>query len=181
MPEFDSRKFGYDNVVINSSAIQIAVQRLLSIFLADNKLQKLYTEGYFQGSWSIVEEIKEEQIIHLLLEIATLYRTEEFKFPNNQYVKNEQNKLIVGRLHEPQNAPAIDLTMKEACNKIIHAETLNFNVNKLPKFERNYLTPKLFIYGTHRKKPWKAILDIILFCEKAMRMEPPNPISELKL
>jgi len=35
----------------------------------------------------------------------------------------------------------------------------------LPKLNKGYLYPKIYIYGEKRKTNWKAILDIVKFCE----------------
>lgn len=129
----------------------------------------------FSRHWSIFDEIRETQAIHLLIEIATLYRIQEQKYlkSNIEFKENviiERNKLIVGELFQPIGDKKQPLIMYEACNKIIHAETINFDLRKLPNSHLSYLYPRIYIYGKKNKIKWRAILDIQEFCEKAMRI-----------
>jgi hypothetical protein len=180
MPEQDSRTVSYDNINISSEIIELSVLRLISLFLADKEMQKLYSKGHFAGSWSILDEIREIQIIHHIIEIATLYRTEEYKIDIPREIKKkEQEKLIVGKLFEPISKPAKPLTMIEACNKVIHATTMNYDMRKLPSSDYSYFYPTVYLYGKKGRTRWRAILNIKKYCEKALRMEPPNPISNL--
>ena len=174
MAERDLRKSGNENLRVNSQIIDLAVLRLLSLFLADKEIQKLISNRFFPYSWSILDETKEEQIVHHLIEIATLYRTQEYQIVMPKEKKKEmQKKRIVGDLLEPIGSPKKSLIMIEACNKIIHADTFNYDERKLPKYSLTYLYPRIYIYGKKYTKKWKAILDITKFCKQALRYDPP--------
>ena len=179
MPEFNSRKDGYDNIMINERNIDVASFRLLSIFFADKEIQKLYTRGMFSRSWSIFEEIKEEHINHLLIEIAILYRRQESRFVMSPELKKEQARTIVGKLFQPVKTKMKPLTMIEACNKVIHADSMNYDVRKLPKSNFSYICPRIHLYGEKYGTAWKAVIDVTRYCEKALRMEPVD-IGEIE-
>jgi hypothetical protein len=60
------------------------------------------------------------------------------------------------------------LTLREACNKIIHAKEINYDSvipDRLrnPDLEGVYLKPFIYLYGTKDKKGWRAKLSIVDF------------------
>jgi hypothetical protein len=60
------------------------------------------------------------------------------------------------------------LSLREACNKVIHATEINEDLvipNRAlnPDNEGAYLRPRLYLYGTKGKQNWKAILSIVDF------------------
>jgi hypothetical protein len=60
------------------------------------------------------------------------------------------------------------LTLREACNKIIHATEINYDSvipdrSNNPDREGVYLRPHLYLYGTKNKKGWRAKLSIVDF------------------
>ncbi|SFH61803.1 hypothetical protein SAMN05216299_1384 [Nitrosospira sp. Nsp14] len=48
------------------------------------------------------------------------------------------------------------LGLPEACNKIIHARKISFDVEKIG--EHPYLNPYVYLYGKQNGKNWKATL-----------------------
>ena len=113
----------------------------------------------------LIFQIKHDQIIHLLIEIAILYRTLDNQLSKDIMYEQARMKRIVGSLYEPVGSKKQGLNIREACNKIIHAVSINFDMTKLPKLNRGYLYPKIHIYGKKGPIDWKAILDIVKFCE----------------
>ncbi len=57
-----------------------------------------------------------------------------------------------------------DLTVREACNKIVHAEKVRFDIEEDESFN-DYITPTLYLYGKHKGKDWKATLLIVDFAK----------------
>mgnify|MGYP006081878151 CR=1 FL=1 len=55
------------------------------------------------------------------------------------------------------------LDIREACNKIIDAETVRFDMDDLG--EQKYLNPIIYLYGSQQKKEWRAQLNVINFCK----------------
>jgi hypothetical protein len=58
------------------------------------------------------------------------------------------------------------LGLRAACNKIIHARKVEFDVADTPSGQR-YLHPFIYLEGTDRKKTWRANLDIVKFCRES--------------
>ena len=56
------------------------------------------------------------------------------------------------------------LEIREACNKIMHAEKVRFDVEELG--DQKYLNPVIYLYGNLHNKNWRACLDIVKFCKE---------------
>jgi hypothetical protein len=70
----------------------------------------------------------------------------------------------------PKREQIEDLTLREACNKIIHATEIRHNVvDPDPGYNPDqigvYLRPYLHLYGTKEGRNWKADLKIIEFAK----------------
>ncbi len=78
---------------------------------------------------------------------------------------------IVGELEE-KDANS-ELSFREACNKIIHSEHIDFGIiNFNPKDEvvHDGLTEFVYVYGSKGKQEWKATINLIQFSDKTMRI-----------
>ena len=58
-----------------------------------------------------------------------------------------------------------ELSLREACNKIIHAKKIRADVAENDKSQQ-YLKPYIHLFGVHKKVPWKATLDVIAFAKE---------------
>jgi hypothetical protein len=56
------------------------------------------------------------------------------------------------------------LDIREACNKIIHAEIVRFDVEELGV--QRYMNPIIYLYGKLGRSSWRAQLDVIKFCKE---------------
>ena len=79
-----------------------------------------------------------------------------------------------GRLYPvwPADESAFEvLTLREACNKIIHADNFRFDVVQPylsdPDAEGDYIQPFVYLYGTKGDKDWRAVLSIVDFAKWA--------------
>ena len=61
------------------------------------------------------------------------------------------------------------LSIREACNKIIHAQSLQFVYGKT-KDKMSYLKPRIHFTGEKNEKDWKATIDILKFVENAVNI-----------
>jgi hypothetical protein len=59
------------------------------------------------------------------------------------------------------------LKLREACNKIIHATDIRFDVvtpdKANPDEEDAYILPRLYLYGKKDRSDWRAVLSIVDF------------------
>jgi hypothetical protein len=170
-----------EGVPVNPSNIDLASFRLLSFFLSDREYQKLKAKNKLKIPDELFSGLRHDQIIHLLIEIAILYRIKDNQLPKEDIYQRARKKRIVGALYEPLGSKKQGLTIREACNKIIHAESINYDIKKLPKLNRGYLYPRIYIYGRRFETDWKAILDIVKFCEYSIIPLQIDVIAKLKI
>ncbi|RLB39910.1 MAG: hypothetical protein DRH20_02595 [Deltaproteobacteria bacterium] len=153
---------------VDFERIELAAYRLLSIFFADKEIQERKGKG--EITFSCRETLKEAQIIHLLREVAVLYRAYDESFLEANEFRPLRDERIVGNLYEladsSRKLPGESLKMREGCNKIIHAQRVSFEYGKLRNSDRCYLHPVVHLFG-RKKKEWEAKLQVIEFCEFA--------------
>jgi hypothetical protein len=58
----------------------------------------------------------------------------------------------------------VGLTLHDACNKIIHAERVTFDIDEHPVTRQN-ANPKIYLYGSRRRQQWRATVNIIEYAE----------------
>jgi hypothetical protein len=63
------------------------------------------------------------------------------------------------------------LPLREACNKIIHATEIRFDVvsprGHLPNYPGSYIRPQLYLYGKKGRLEWRAKLSMVEFARRA--------------
>lgn len=146
--------------------IERATLNLLSIVMADKSIKEKYFECQVPNlQW--IEEIKESEVIRLAVEIAVQYRMMESNVKDPSWLDEE---LVVGILQPNQKIDEnIDLTIREACNKIIHAKEFGFDVQKFRGKQEYYFKPFFNITGTKGKAKWFAYIDVLFFCNAVNR------------
>jgi len=148
---------------VYSSRVQPLSFRLLSIFLASENLHKLCNGEWDSGADLFANLYEKPEIEHLLLQIATLVRSAETSALEEKTF-NESWNPNVGKLEQPIGNQAVDLTLREACNKIIHVNEIKYElINGEDEWNR-YLKPTMYLYGQQGDAQWRAILDIETFC-----------------
>lgn len=154
---------------LGHEAFFLDVYRLLSHFLASPSIAAL-EDGSSQRPLSTFVTVNEEaEISRLLVGIAAYYRV---KYDDGTWEHGfwlHKDFQGVGELNEDLSGSQVPekLEFKEACNKIIHAKRLHFDVEVDPNTKSEYLAPVLHLYGDKGKKQWKAKLHVIEFCRAA--------------
>lgn len=160
IPEQPQRKEGH---FPNTENTVIELHRLLSIFLASRHIAELCTEYSGEGFDSIyrIQEVEADEITRILLSVAITARVIDDR-------ENRVFKIIdsdCGTLQKDNSATVIDvLDIREACNKIIHADKVRFDIDGLGA--QKYLNPVIYLYGSLHGKNWRAQLDVIKFCKE---------------
>ncbi len=139
---------------------------LLAYFLADEPIQKLISKHRFPGISAWYNGFRQQRAIHLLIEIAAAYRMTSWRLSPEQ--KQAESKKSVGILFEGDSDDHVDLSMHEACNKIIHAEDLFFETRKVRNAPHAYVKEQIQTFGTKRAKEWHACIWIPEFCDAAL-------------
>ena len=163
--------------ISDEKLIKLAHQ-MICMILASYDFPSLYREEYSYHDSDPLDDLRQfedsdfsENLVMLSAlarvnddEIGTLKSLEK-NFPEG-----------VGKLTE--NGKVIALTPREACNKVIHANTISFELNRSKEHpiwwryfkkqgydvEGNYKDPLIIIEGERQNgKPWKAEINAINF------------------
>jgi len=141
---------------------------LLALFMADKPIQHLLAKHRFDGIAQGYDDFKERRVPRLLIEIAAIYRLTSWRLEGKE---KEQEKIKqVGVLFSGDDDKMTDLSMHEACNKVIHADEIVVEVRKVRKANQAYFKEDVRLFGTHNKKEWMAGLWIPEFCDAALRI-----------
>jgi hypothetical protein len=128
--------------------------------------------GYYHIT-RLKEGFVRPEVTRILISTAVALRIkfEELKDPRDLAdLKTAFCGKLYPRWPNTKNTP---LTLREACNKIIHAEQIRFDVvipdaKYNPDVEGAYLSrPYLYLYGTKDGEHWRAQLHLIEFAESA--------------
>jgi len=113
------------------------------------------------------------ELSRLLVEIAVFVRNNIdlglLSYPDPMFNMETKVGYLLKNLKNIDNC--IDLTIREACNKIIHAKHINFDLEEginLGKYD--YLNPFVYLYGDYQDKDWKAQIDINTFVATLMNV-----------
>jgi hypothetical protein len=148
---------------IDPERVRLLSFRLLTIYLASKELNSL-RDGEYDSGPDVLSQYERPEIEHLLLQIAILCRTADDNAIAGKTLYDRYNP-IVGKLYPDISKPEFTkLGLREACNKIIHQEKVNYEVVEGEYKWNRYLEPTLYIYGTQNNTKWKAELDVKEFC-----------------
>src|SRR6185437_9912327 len=79
--------------------------------------------------------------------------------------------LDVGVVENQTDSASSVASIRDACNKIIHAKTMAFVPTATPHAQGLlYLAPEVQLFGTNNGKPWKITINIKEFVRAALHM-----------
>lgn len=152
---------------------------LLTVFLADRAYAEItedewFADGYRQHLLGLNSDFADQAITECLLGVATSLRVIDDR-DGDVLTRLPPCGVLWNDLPTDENIP---LTLREACNKIIHARRLNFDIERLdghalgahPIDSPTYMRPFIHLYGTHRTRDWKAMLDIVAFARASAQI-----------
>jgi len=144
------------------SLLELKAFQLISIINASQK-----TNSIKEFKEYLVRYYELFEVSNLLIELAVQIRNRLDL--NNIYDEQILYRIgasvgnLITDLEMPENKK-VPLTFREACNKIIHTNHINFDLNNpINLFEYESLNKTVYLYGDFRGKPWKAELDTIEF------------------
>lgn len=147
----------------NPETVLLELHRLLAIFLSSRSFAELRTG--IGESWEPIEALQsceEDEITRILLTVAITFRIIDNR--KRDYIPPSRP---CGTLMKNLNNPATSgpLTVREACNKIIHAHVIRGDLDDT-KDGQVYLNPTIYLYGPPGRVQWKATLNIIDFAKE---------------
>lgn len=162
MVEYRSPQSGYEGLLMDSAKIRYDLYRLLASIYASERFPHEaidYENPLSLGN--LAGQFEDSEISHLLITVAIEVRTALQRYP-------EPGKLQCGEL--TQAGATQPLTVREACNKVIHAKEVRGDVDweagRIVKFN-----PVMHLHGTTPQgAPWTARLDLAVFASHLMRL-----------
>lgn len=159
--------------IFDPAAVRLDLWTLLMLFLGDREFAIL-TEPELDSNHhpllSLHGEFADYEVTRILLSSAIALRVADDRDAGALNAARACGELQ-GNSQEAAHAP---LTLREACNKIIHASRINFDVERLDGGDlarvagfATYLRPTLYLYGDHRGVEWRASLNVIEFVRSA--------------
>lgn len=165
--EIEHEEFRRDGFFFDMQAFRLDLYRLLCGFFSSGEFARLSRAPATEPLAELAAEYQESEITRLLVSVAATIRVIQDR--DQSAIKQLaahcgylMPDLKSSKMKEP-------LTIREACNKIIHATRFNFDVKALPMTERGLpnpthtLRPLLHLYGKQRSTEWKAELNILQF------------------
>jgi hypothetical protein len=147
----------------NTGNTVVELHRLLAIFLSSRHFAELcerYPGEEFDPIYKI-QEVEEDEITRILLSLAVTARVVDDREERVFELVGSDCGILQKDL---RNQETDVLEIREACNKLIHAKTVRFDVEELGV--QRYLNPTIYLYGTLQGKDWRAQLDVIKFCKE---------------
>lgn len=114
---------------------------------------------------------QESQIGQALLGVAVAIRNAMDQNPSRANYWLDGIEASVGTLYPSEkSSEQVTLTIREACNKVIHCISINFHYVSDEPRRGLALEPQVHLYGTHGSKDWKATIDIDRFIQVASQL-----------
>jgi len=163
MAEFiPEQQLGNEGHFPNTQNTIIELHRLLSTFLASKGFAELCTNYPGEGFDPIykIQEVEGDEITRVLLNLAITARV----------IDDREDGIFVlfgadcGILQRDLTSPdVVALSLREACNKIIHASKVRFDVEELGL--QRFFNPIIYLYGNLNGRDWRVQLNVIDFCK----------------
>ena len=165
MPEIDSRYHHvHGHLVLGIDDLRLQLYRLLACFSTSRRIAEMVREGMTFLDQGMQSETEQLEAHRLLVGCAIRLRIFDDEVRLRRGVEATQWANKVGYLWPDKTSQDQEaLSLREACNKVIHAQVLNFwreseidhDALALPP-----LLPMMSLYGKYYAKEWKAELHI---------------------
>jgi len=147
----------------NTQHAVLELYRLLAIFLASKNFASIRTDysGEEFDPINYIQSVESDEITRLLLNLSITARV----------IDDREGNFLAGlgtNCGKLEKVSAIKsseiLTLRDACNKIIHAGKIRFD--SAQQDGQRYLNPIVYLYGELHGKEWKATIDLIEFVKQ---------------
>lgn len=173
MPEFERPAHLRQGHFFDSGPIRLDLWRLLTSFLAERAFSEASEhelDAPHRPLLGLYSDFADTETTRILLSSAVALR-----------VADDRDGRVLDQIADPcgelqtdlARPEVIPLTLREACNKLLHAERINFDVERLDGGDlvqlgyATFLNPTVYLYGTYRGTQWRAVLDILSYIRGA--------------
>jgi hypothetical protein len=153
---------------IEPGAFTLDLYRLICMVAADRKVAN---HGLASRAITTLQETYfRSEVTRILISCAAGLRIQFDQRADGPSIKQKSDcgKLFPNWATDKKNAEV--LSLREACNKIIHATDIRFDVvvpdaDRNPDEEGAYHRPYLYLYGSKGRSDWRAVLSLIDFAK----------------
>ena len=152
--------------------VELETYRLLSIFQASAAAAADTELPSYPEWWEWFSDFERIESSRLLISIAVMARNGfDSGQASGRYADANANA-VVGRLQRDVTKPddEVDLTCREACNKIIHADS--FRLLRDESRDRPHLTGLVEVEANYRGKDWLASIKVSDFAIATVNLIP---------
>ena len=159
---------------LNISDLLRDIYQLLSFFLASRQIAELEQSSLYGSNDPIFQfkDIERDLITNNLISIAIKIRILDDREPHKFDMFTDYCGSITKDILNPLERNG--LALRDACNKIIHARKVNFDVDSTTTGQL-FLHPYIYLEGTETKWKknhkhevvWSTDIDIVMFCRES--------------
>ncbi len=156
---------GRHNYVINADTVMKDVYRLLSLVMGDRPVA-LLSEDDHDLLVGLRDQFVEDELVHLLIGTAVMNRSHDDHMSGPRNDEDEFSftpvDLVCGTLTTEGRRETVteDLLLREACNKIIHADEIRVDTEVVEDAAFPVLPHNVLLIGRAYGRPWHAILNV---------------------
>ncbi|UEX76291.1 hypothetical protein [Sediminicurvatus halobius] len=174
MAEIENPKFN-KNHSLDLKPMRLDVYRLACQFEGSGPLsdeREDLSVDMHQALKDLEKEFFCDEASRILLQSATIIRMLD---DESEADSDEKNPFFCGFLQTADKEER--LSLREACNKIIHARKINFD-QSLEEGTQGCFGPYVYLYGTRSRTDWKATLYIRQFLAYAGQLLRARSLAE---
>lgn len=167
MEDYETGPDAGGGVPIMAESLDLEIYQLACVFAASRELAR-WTKA--SEAISRLRNIFERaEAARRLIALAAMLRNTMDSWSKHRRDRVDKGAGAVGIIKPNSNKPKErePLYFREACNKIIHAEHINFDVSRRGAEEHPTLFPIVHLYGKRGDLAWKAELKIDQFVRVA--------------
>jgi hypothetical protein len=154
-----------EGMTVSAEILDRDVYRLVTLFHASERLANTP-----ERVTKLRDMYQESEVCRLLLTIAVTARNNMDGNPSRTaYWFDDEDDTVGVLVKDLACSENIQkLSFREACNKIIHCDRINFDyIEEKPRMGDS-LRPQVYLYGLLSQKNWKATLEIDKFSNMAL-------------
>jgi hypothetical protein len=156
---------GYLGYSLEAIVLDYEIFRLVSAMAASREIAGLAYDSPNERAWPWLRKVEFPEVCRLLIGIAAIVRNQ---LDLDSDFRAEGAGRPVGELVYDDTQSNVEvLTLREACNKILHTAHINPDIDDQEGPHMGSLKPIVHLYGTHRDRPWKATVRIYEFAAAA--------------
>jgi len=146
--------------------LQRDIYELLAFFLSSQRIAELEQSLLYGAEDPLhqFEKLERDLITKRLIAVAITIRILDDSYTKVFDSITDYCGTITQDLNNPLDNRGLGL--RAACNKIIHARKVTFDV-VTDSSGRTFLHPYLYLNGTENGKPWIVNLDVVKFCRES--------------